>query len=71
MRNGDNFMREYTVPYDPKTPAQMRQRKLYADAYIAWKGLPSEIKDQYDILADGTKMSGYNLFVRQLATRWN
>jgi len=62
-RKGENFLREYIIPHDPKTPAQLRQRQKFTDAYEEWKGLTPEERKQYSELAKDSKMSGYNLFV--------
>lgn len=64
-RDGQNFMRSYVLPHDPKTPKQMKQRRKYAEANEVWKALSQEEKDEYNRRARGTGMNGYCLFISQ------
>jgi hypothetical protein len=64
-RKGENFLREYVIPHDPKTPAQMMQRNKFTEANDAWKALSPEEKQVYNERAKGTKMYGYQLFVSE------
>lgn len=68
-RNGDNFLRTYIIPHDPKTLAQMKQRNKFTEANDAWKALSPEEKHQYNERAKGTKLYGYQLFVSEFATQ--
>ena len=68
-RDGTNFTRFWVLPHDPKTPAQMRQRKRFADAHEAWIALPQEKRNEYNECARNIEMTGYNLFVKEYVTR--
>jgi len=68
-RDGTNFDRTWVMPYDPKTPKQMRQRKRFADAHDAWIALPQEKRNEYNERARNMKMTGYNLFVKEYVAR--
>jgi hypothetical protein len=68
-RNGSNFERLWVMPYDPKTPKQMRMRKMFANAHDAWIALPQEKRNEYNERARNMKMTGYNLFVKEYVAR--
>jgi len=59
---GIHYLREYTIPADPKTGPQLRHRALFARAVEAWHALDTRQKEVYDRAAVG--MTGYNLFIR-------
>ena len=67
VRKGQQFLRKYVLPHDPKTPKQMRQRKKYAKANEVWRRMPESEKEAYDNRAGNMNMgmSGYNLFVSE------
>ena len=65
IRNGQNFLRTYVIPNDPKTPKQMEQRRKYTRAVEAWKELSDSEKQVYNNRAKNLNMSGYNLFISE------
>jgi len=68
-RKGENFLRNYVIPHDPKTPAQMNQRNKFTEANEAWKALSPEEKEIYNERAKNMKMYGYHLFVSEFASQ--
>jgi len=65
IRNGQNFLRTYVIPNDPKTPKQLEQRKKYARVVEAWKELSNDEKQVYNQRAINLNMSGYNIFISE------
>jgi hypothetical protein len=68
-RKGENFLREYVIPHDPKTPAQIKQRNKFTEANEAWRALSPEEKQEFNQRAKGTKMYGYQLFISEFTTQ--
>ena len=62
-----NIAREYVVPYDPKTAAQITQRNYLKTAVAEWHRLSSIEKLKWDKCAKNGKpsVSGYNLFISE------
>jgi len=58
---GEEYIRAYTKPRNPRTQAQRAHRSLFAEAVEAWRGLTPEKKKVLDREAVG--MSGFNLFI--------
>ena len=58
---GHEYIREYTVPTNPKTELQEQHRAIFNRAVEAWKVLSPRQQEFYSRVADG--MTGYNVFV--------
>lgn len=68
--NDPNLMeRKYVIPDDPKTPAQERQRELWANRVAEWQALSPEEKAEWNRLA-GRKRGyrGFQLFMSRRPT---
>lgn len=65
MRNGVNVAREYVVPNDPRTTAQIAQRNYLKTAVAEWHRLSGAEKLEWNKCAKTKKYSsnGYNLFI--------
>ena len=59
-----NFKEKFYVPTNPQTEPQQANRQKFAGAVAGWQALTQEQKNQYNKLAIGRYMSGYNLFIR-------
>jgi hypothetical protein len=55
----------FSIPHNPKTPAQDAQRLKYAESVTEWQNLTDEQKLVYNNRARGKKLSGYNLFQKE------
>lgn len=62
-RRGGVFVKPYKIPKDPKSSGQLAQRQLFNDAVEAWYALSSQSRDFYNERAEGTALTGYNLFI--------
>lgn len=60
---GYQYARSYSIPLNPRTEAQQKNRSSFADAVHAWQNSADEIKASYNELAEGKPLSGYNLFI--------
>lgn len=63
---GIQYRRKYTKPANPKTPAQMKNRGVWANGVDKWHTFNPLQAQAYTPLASGQPMSGYNLFM----SRW-
>ncbi|HPJ36783.1 MAG TPA: DUF6266 family protein [Spirochaetota bacterium] len=61
--NGINYARSYSIPENPRTEAQQKNRVNFADAVKLWQGLTDAEKAKYNRMAIGKPLSGYNLFI--------
>lgn len=61
--NGNNYARSYSIPKNPRTGAQQKNRINFADAVKLWQGLTDAEKGEYNRMAIGKPLSGYNLFI--------
>jgi len=56
------------IPYRttkvPGTAGQLAQQASFQSAISAWGALPGASKIRYNQMAEGTKLSGYHLFVQ-------
>lgn len=55
----------YTPSRDPKNPAQLVRRQIFADAVKTWQGMNTYTKNIYHQLSYPIHASGYNRFLRQ------
>jgi hypothetical protein len=60
---GIQYVRSYTVPRNPRTELQQKTRNGLAGAVKLWQQLSEEEKSRYNRLAEGTALSGYNIFI--------
>ncbi len=58
---GIEYLKKYTIPKNPKTEEQTRNRDIFKVAIGIWPRLSPRQKQFYNKIAEG--MSGYNLFV--------
>jgi len=61
--NGYNYARSWSVPENPRTEVQQKNRVNFADAVKLWQGLTDAEKAEYNCVAEGKPLSGYNLFI--------
>ncbi len=61
--NGHNYARTYSIPKNPRTEAQQKNRVNFAAAVKLWQGLTDAEKRKYNRMAMGKPLSGYNLFI--------
>lgn len=57
-------LRAHVVPYDPKTPAQLARRALFADAQAAWYALDPAERATWTADAAPLSLTGRQLFTR-------
>lgn len=55
----------YMQPHNPQSEGQTIQRAKYTAGYTAWKALSDEEKTVLNKRAFGTRMSGYNLYMKE------
>lgn len=56
---------EFYIPANPQSVPQQTNRAKYAAAIVGWQGLTSSQKDVYNKKAEGKKMSGFNIYIRE------
>ncbi len=61
--NGYQYARSYTIPANPRTEGQQKNRARFAHAVKLWQQLSIEKKSIYNILVKDKPFSGYNLFI--------
>ncbi len=59
------YRHAYYITENPRTVPQQANRQKLADAVLAWQGLTTEQKNQYNNSAIGKRMSGYNLYLKE------
>ncbi len=60
---GNNYARSWSIPTNPRTEAQQKNRVNFADAVKLWQVLTDSEKAEYNRMAAGKPLSGYNLFI--------
>ena len=60
---GYQYARSYTIPRNPRTESQQRNRASFARAVEQWQKMTAHEKSYYNRLAWGKPYSGYNLFI--------
>lgn len=60
---GFQYARSYTIPRNPRTEKQQKQRKALAEKVKLWQDLPYEEKKIYNRQAKRKPLSGYNIFM--------
>jgi hypothetical protein len=63
-RRGQVMCRKYAVPKNPRSADQMKQRRHFSAAVVAWQALSGPEKESWRSKAAGMVMTGYNLFIR-------
>lgn len=61
--NGNQYARSYTIPRNPRTKVQQKNRTAFAEAVKLWQKLSDEDKSCYNLMAKGKPLTGYNLFI--------
>jgi len=64
---GINYVRQHTVPTNPKSAAQTTQRTAFSTAVAAWQALLENVQTEWNDRAKelGYNMSGFNFYVQQ------
>jgi len=62
---GAYYVRQHFIPANPQSDAQVYVRGCMANANTEWDAKDEEGKAAYDTLAEGTGMSGFNLYVQE------
>jgi len=60
---GYQYARSYSIPRNPRTEAQQKNRACFAEAVSIWQCLTEKEKSRYNRMAAGKPLSGYNLFI--------
>ncbi|HPJ34886.1 MAG TPA: hypothetical protein PK358_08645 [Spirochaetota bacterium] len=60
---GFQYARSLTIPLNPRTEAQQKNRASFAEAVKLWQQLSEKEKTRYNKKAARKPMSGYNLFI--------
>ena len=60
---GFQYARSYTIPRNPRTEAQQKNRATFAEAVKLWQVLSKKEKSIYNRMAAEKPMNGYNLFI--------
>ena len=60
---GCQYARSYTVPRNPRTAEQQRNRLSFSCAVKLWQQLSPAEKNRYNRIAEGRPLSGYNIFI--------
>jgi len=60
---GHQYARSYSIPRNPRTEAQQKNRESFAEAVKIWQSLTEKEKSRYNHMAAGKPLSGYNLFI--------
>ena len=58
------YLRKWAMPTNPRTPLQMTQRSLFAEAVDMWHALTADQKTSYNRMSSQYGISGFNLFVK-------
>ena len=61
--NGIQYVRSHSIPYNPKTLSQQKNRGTFAAAVKQWQVLKPEERYVYKQMARYKPFSGYNLFI--------
>lgn len=66
IRKGVNYIRNYVVPRNPKTAAQLQNRGAFEDGVSKWRWevIPTYQKTDWASYSAGTTESGFNRFMR-------
>lgn len=60
---GCQYARSYTIPRNPRTAEQQRNRHSFGEAVKLWQKLSPAEKNRYNRMAIGRALSGYNIFI--------
>jgi len=60
---GYQYARSYTIPRNPRSRSQQKNRTGFGTAVKLWQDLPLKEKSFYNRLAKNRPLSGYNLFI--------
>jgi hypothetical protein len=67
---GIAYAREYAIPSDPKTQAQLYRRRIFSFLQNAWKNLSSSDKDSWSKLATQNKLGKFQAFMQFNMNKW-
>lgn len=60
---GYHYVRSYSIPRNPRSMAQQKNRSTFAEAVKSWQELSHEARGIYNRIASNERYSGYNLFI--------
>jgi hypothetical protein len=60
---GNQYARAWSMPRNPRTAAQQKNRKTFTEAVKLWQSMSPGEKEAYNIMARSKPLSGYNLFI--------
>jgi hypothetical protein len=60
---GHQYARIYTIPRNPRTVKQQKNRVDFGETVKHWQELPTREKSIYNRMALGKPVSGYNIFI--------
>lgn len=60
---GRQYIKSYTIPHNPRTGKQQKNRLAFAECVKQWQRLPQAEKNLLSRMAEGKPLSGYNLFL--------
>ena len=63
-RRGAATVFPYTVPKNPNTAGQQAQRTSFSAAISSWGALPAHSRAWWQVKAQGTMLSGFNMYVQ-------
>jgi hypothetical protein len=63
-RRGGGVVFPYTVSRNPNSDGQQEQRTSFQAATSSWGALPPQSRAWWQVRAQGTHLSGYNLYVQ-------
>ena len=66
IRKGVNYTRQYLIPKDKKSSAQLQNRAAFNDGVSKWRWgiIATYAKTRWDSYSVGTSESGFNRFMR-------
>jgi hypothetical protein len=67
---GRNYVRQCIKPHNPKTAAQTGVRACMKFLTQAWAAIKATVEADYLTLADASKISPFNEYIRQNLRRW-
>lgn len=60
---GREYVREYTIPQNPNSPAQVNVRKAWELLVSQWQSEAQAVQSDWNTFADQFKMSGFNQYI--------
>jgi hypothetical protein len=67
---GRQYVRQHVIPHNPKSAAQTGMRAMMKFLSQAWASIGTTPQGTYTTLADQTKISPFNAFLKYNLSRW-